>query len=933
VSPRRAVAKPDVPPDYYFSPKLGGDPDVPRPSITARTASAAQDVSISGEKALVELGYGIQRLVAGPDRILYAYKPDFLNEFWYIIPLSEGETGNLTSVRVSSQTLDGTSAVYPTIRTGGINVWYRSGDDTQPIDPVFRVTCPTWTETLPGAAYLLVRLFGLDYFWRNGPPTLEIVYEGLLCLDPRDNVRRFTRNTVLQLYDFARRKSGKALDAALINTATIITGANIADELMPDGTRRYESDVTIRDAADVEDWIKTFRLLCDGFFTWREGQFHLIIDRGVAATSDLVYTDADLVDDGEAVFERAEPADAVNHVRVIWVDPSSGWTEVPHDEETEALKQGLEERVTATYRLPWIRSAGRAKRLAVFLLNAFQYDGKLSIRWAGTTTRSVVGDVITQSVPKIALAPQRFRVLQRTLLADNSYDVLLGEYSDTRYSDAVVATSSRIASTAPDADSDPPDLSPADIVVTENQYDEQSGVVKTRAIITYTLPAGYPFVEAVELYSDAAGGGWTYITDLKSSPGVAPLHEVERQFNFLFKVRSIFGRRSAGIAFPFTARGKTLPPSNVPIVRAAVNDGRVTLRWQKSTDLDLLGYEVRRRRGDFSALTGTDLLAAWDAATPIGKPDALMFEDEPPYGPYTYFVCAFDSGKRYSALPAVCFVTNEPVGRYTEVASSLDVHNSLASLPDFYKGVGSMVVEGVNSGRLQFLLSREDTWDDIAAYMSANGLATLDDYDRVRNAAELCFPLPATASGTVAGLGTTVGGTSTRNLEYRVRVAREERIGRSSFSESHQIAEPFCGSQFGSKFTAGAYGMHPRFGLHLSTNDPWAQVIVRAEGEPIFYVTTRRIEVFLGVYDATTGSDGRAVFTLPADKQLGASEIVSVDARALYSSAVQLVPEDETNATFTVRAYSSSGTPLPDVPVRATVWDRGVGGTFSVVAV
>lgn len=927
----RAVSPPALPPDFYYPPKLGGDPEVPRPSVTHRTASTAHDVSISGEKGLVEIGYGVQRLVAGPERILFHYKPDGQNAFWYIVPLSEGQCGNLLSVRITSATNFLANGVFPTLQAGGISVWYRNGSATQSVHPDFAAVCPTWNETLAGAAYLLVKLWNLDYYWRNGVPTLEIIYEGLVCLDPRDNVTRFTRNTVLQLYDYARRASGKALSPTIINTATIINGANLADEVMSDGTRRYESDVTIRDSADVEDWLKTFRLLCDGFFTYREGLFCLVIDR--PASSSATYTDAHLTEDTEPEFERSEPSDAVNHIRLIWVDPANGYAEVPHDEETDALKAGLEERITATYRLPWIRNAGRAKRLAVFLLNAFQFDGKLSVRWAGTTALSIVGDVITQSATKAFLAPQLFRILQRTLLADNTYDVVLGEYNEARYSDAVVATSSRIASTAPDADADPPDLAFGGISISENQYDEQSGTVKTRAIVTYAPPAGYPFVDAVEVYSDAAGAGWTYVTEFKSSPGIAPLHEIEKQFNFLFKVRNIFGRRSAGVAYPLTALGKTLPPSNVPLLRGAVNDGRVTLRWQKSIDLDLVGYEVRRKRGDYSAYTGTALLDAWAAATPIGKPDALSFEDEPPYGGYTYFICAIDSGKRYSAIPAVCFVTNEPVGRYTETPSSLVVFNTFTTAPDYLKGTGNMVVEGVSSGRVQFLLSRDDTWDDIAAYMTANGLTTLDQYDAARNSAELCFPLPPTATGTVIGMGTTIGGTSTRNLEYRVRLAREERIGRSSFIESHQIAEPFCGSQFGSKFTAGSNGMHPRFGLHLSTNDPWAQVIVRAEGEPIFYVTTRRMDVFLGVYDASTGADGRALFTLPADKQLGVTEVVSVEARPLYASPVQLVPEDETNSTFTVRAYGASGAPVAGVPVRATVWDLGVGGTVSTIAI
>src|SRR5260221_11217044 len=181
-------------------------------------------------------------------------------------------------------------------------------------------------------------------------------------------------------------------------------------------------------------------------------------------------------------------------------------------------------------------------------------------------------------------------------------------------------------------------------------------------------------------------------------------------------------------------------------------------------------------------------------------------------------------------------------------------------------------------------------------------------------------------------MGATMGGTSTRNIEYTVRLTGEQRIGSTSFVESHQLAQPCGGPQFGSKFTAGAAGMHPRFGLHLSTNDPWCQVIVNAAGSPIFYVSTRRIVVALGEYSGTTGADGRLTITLPTAKQLDVGEVIYAHTRPSSTSFVQLVEESRTNASVTVRAYDHSANPLPGITVYATIEDRAEGGSTPPIA-
>jgi predicted phage tail protein len=130
-----------------------------------------------------------------------------------------------------------------------------------------------------------------------------------------------------------------------------------------------------------------------------------------------------------------------------------------------------------------------------------------------------------------------------------------------------------------------------------------------------------------------------------------PLHEILNTTPGLFEYR-IFSINSAGLpsASPLqgstTALGKTAPPAAVTGFTAVLDpDIGVTLNWDKSTELDLQGYEIWQG-------------ASWGTGTKIG-----LFQTTSakigllPTGTITWYIKALDTSEVYSTTAASASIT------------------------------------------------------------------------------------------------------------------------------------------------------------------------------------------------------------------------------------------------------------------------------------
>jgi len=840
----RAVNPIGLPPAFYDPPTLT---TIPSHAVTERTVIENSEMTIVGATGSVALPYGFQRLAGN---LIYFYQSG--NDFYYVLGFGRGEFDSLVK-----WTLNGVDLV-ATGHDANIQVTWHAGTPGQAVDAGLASLDATWNEALPNICYAVVHLSDIASNW----PELPNLLFWMKCrkvLDPRTGVTAYSENTVLQFYDWLRDPEGKNLRAGRINTASINAAATIADETLGSG-KRYVSHPLIADSSQTDDWVKTFRILMDGYWFYTQNQWYLVLDRPAASVA--TYDDSAFLLDPAPEMFREEPADRINDVVIEWTDTSNDWTVTSARFSTAAVTAGTEDARTATYRLPWLHDFSNVQTKGTYLLNSYVYDGQLKLTHRSSTADRMTGDLITQSIAARGIAAQVWRILSRNRTPQATYEDILLEYNAAKYADTVGSASSKTASIYPDITSTPPDVTGfTSSSITEELYRDQSGRLIPRARLTWTFPSNYPWLDVVELSMSINGGEYRSIDEyagLSGSTGIALVNDVMELLSYSFKlvVRSKIGqRRSAGVIASKTFAGKTTPPANVPALYAGANGDRVALKWQPSPDSDVLLYELRRGLASDT----------WSTAHYVGQTQALLYIDSPPYGSYRYFIKAIDAAAHYSASAVTRDITINP-GAIPAVeipgAFNLNAAGYSPSAPQIihsttYGGVvygsGNLIAE-VNvladyvagtfvpaRGTKVFLcrtLSPATSESERAAgsYTSVGAWATAVDDPR-RGGAPLWAPLPANASGDIYGMTDAPGLTPVmaRLSELRIRFLSVEHQGVDT-PANVSVATPTITNYAGTVVTnyndvlsIGPDGSNSGFlGIHISTNSPYYQQVVKS---------------------------------------------------------------------------------------------------------
>jgi hypothetical protein len=949
---RRRAANPAVPPpDVYIPPIL--PIDTPHPGVTLRTAAGYQrhDVVIPSPQGKVPLVYGRQQLAG---QILYFFSTNNYvagtfnagTDFWYVLGLARGEANQLLGLY-----RDGSGPF--AMNTTSYNIWWYAGTQTQTVDSHLAAVDASWNEALPGISYAIVQLIDIQHNWPQLP---NWIFDGewRKVLDPETGVTAYRvgsvvpgENTILQHYDYARDPEGKALPVSRINTASIITAKNIAYEALGSGTR-YRSHVII-DGGDSEDWVKTFMILCDGWWHYTANQWYIGIDR--PGTAIAAYDDSHFALDPEPRGDRANPDDRINEVVIEYTDTTNKWAVVPIKLFTDAVKYGREPRRSATYRLPWLHDLPIVKTKLVYLLNKYQYDAKLHLQHLASTSDRQVGDIITQSVAARGIAAQLWRLGSRQRNENGTFDDVLVEYNAAMYADTLGSAPSMIASTTPDVQSAPPEVQAfSAATITEELYQPQSGVFATRARITWTMPA-YPWLEAVELYFSIAGGEYRYYsayTGGAASPMVAVFDGIMELGPYSFKlvVRNQFGSRSTGVIAAKTFVGKTTVPADVPYMLASPLGPRVVVSWPQTSDLDLVEFEVRRG-------TTTSTFAS---ATRVYRGNQREIPDEPPVGVWRYFVQAVDAAGHYSTTAAFADVRvffNGPGGT---AASNFDWQTN----PALY-GAGNRfgdaivtggdlqtVINGVSvRSQITVMLSRLFGPGDADAEITANGYTSIGQWETAldaprRGGAGIWAPLALT-NGSASGVAIADqefggDGGGYRNARFKwFTNATASRLGVDSgivVAKSSVVVSVYTApwsSSLASYIMSTPIdfderGAYMRPGIKLQTNSPYCQEIVQAPLVGFFGFSYQQATVPLGVYDVTTDASGFATVTLTQPMRSG--QVPSPSWAILNSLLCIVTVFSISNTSVVLRALTPSGAAaVSGVQLRVVCVDAGGGGT------
>ena len=701
------------------------------------------------------------------------------------------------------------------------------------------------------------------------------------------------------------------------------------------GEKRFAAHVAIMDNADVEDYVKTFRLLVDGFLPFTNGKYELTLDQP-GASSDT-YTDDDIISIESA--GREEPRDKPNHIVVSWVNPENGWKSETVEWKSPELLAGTEDARTATYSLPWIHRKSIAGRAARYLGKRLRYDFRMSVVVKETKAARNVGDLISLTTLQYGIAGQVFRIVARTRRPDNSYLDELLEYNADVYSDEISNATPKIASSAPDPFATPATL--AGGAATEEIVQLQPGNYRSRVRITGTQPAfiGFDVVEVWERHSTvSAVGPWTELrhrTEARTLPiTIEPVIE-EVWYEFHLFVRSHAGIKSAAAVIAIQTFGKTAVPTDVPLLVGAAISGKVHLNWQHAADRDLVGYEIRRL---LASDTAGSLLDKWSRAKVVTRTSgqALSFEDEAPFDEFRYLIRAFDSGMRYSANPTEFVIHNFPPKNLNTFGVSISTVLQSGGHGSFSRRNGLAVVEHFADGSHRVLLAPERTFQDIQDEIDAEfgPSGTMAQWLAV-NPWKLCFPLPLNATGEIynQSISPVYDGTALRNQEFRYRSKASERIGDDNPKVTAQVQAIRAGA-FGDVATVGKDGGEEGldlYGLRLSTNSQYGQESVHSVGspsDPLITVTQRKLITELQSGKITTLGDGTksVVFSQP----MGTGEEPHVQLHVISAANVVARLTAVSSTGFScITINPSTGAAVGAIEVQYAAEDHGLGGSLT----
>jgi hypothetical protein len=956
---RRPGQRPTVPPEVYTPPTVPN----PHPEVTTRTSSyiASSELTIVGAQGVIPAAYGRQKLAG---QIIYFYSNGY--DFWYVIGLARGEDSRYVSgpcdSLVDSFINNNSTSGYP----GKINIYWHSGTLTQTVDAHLQSIDFTWNEDMVvrdpstglklfGISYAVVQLINIPFNWPELP---NIVFD-MKCrrvLDPRTATVAYSENMVLQGYDIVRDPEGKGLSAARINTASINTAANTADETLG-STKRYAGHILNMGGGSADDWVKTWLILIDGIWTFTSNQWFLILDR--PATSVATYDDSYASDDDVHGY-REDPTERINEVVIKWTDVSNNWTITPARLRTDNVKNGIEEARTATYELSHIHDYAIVQTKLAYLLNRYQFDFKLERTHTAATADRMVGDVVTETVTARGISGQQFRIINREKNQDGSYHDVLLEYQAACYGDVVASAGSKIASTLPDVLAAPPDVTGFTTgSITEELFQTQPGIFTPRARLTWTNPANYPWFDCVELYISVNGGEYRFFNSFAAAPALVDAIMELTTYSFKLIVKNTYGARSTGVIVSKTFLGKTTPPADVPFLYASAIAEQIKLVWQPSADRDITSYEVRR------GPVGT----TWDQAVRVGTDKAHEMFDKPPVGVWVYLIKAVDYAGNYSTNATTCQIVTSFGGPQAASSVAFDqaFSNNWATLGmvkgdsivnDASDPLTPWVWEGVKvKQNLSAFMCRSISPATIDSEIAANGYTTLTQWENNldlprRKNAPLWAPLNLINGIAFArfysdhAIASDANGW--RNADWRLQIPAT-RVGLDGptivcnalpgFKETEfhpngdgisYLSEYGFGSDGSGHISSpmhslqGGVSMHPS--ILSTTNSPYAQVIVSGAIASFYRYSYQQQEVLVASGDVTTDGSGLAQLVFPI--AMPAGQVPSLDYNIINNVNAVLIVNSVSNTQMTIKAVvPSTGAALSGVQIRMKAVDRGLGGS------
>ena len=183
--------------------------------------------------------------------ILYAGVTDDNRYLHMVIEMASHEVEDIGEIYINSDSVPPDALDADGMMTTGryadhIRFRKHLGSDDQLADPDLIAGVPEWTDAhrLRGIAYIYVRMEWNRDIYVSGIPNISAWVRGKKCLDPRDDVEKYTANIALQSNDYLTNDF-YGLNAENVNQDEVIGAANTCDEIVEVTNVDYPFDAVV----------------------------------------------------------------------------------------------------------------------------------------------------------------------------------------------------------------------------------------------------------------------------------------------------------------------------------------------------------------------------------------------------------------------------------------------------------------------------------------------------------------------------------------------------------------------------------------------------------------------------------------------------------------------------------------------------------------
>ncbi|WP_311270485.1 hypothetical protein [Sphingobium sp. WCS2017Hpa-17] len=310
-------------------------------------------------------------------------------------------------------------------------LWFYRGTDDQVAHPTFVAeTQGKWTANHRGRGLALIyaKFKMTNDIVQAGMPNITAEVEGKDdILDPRTDVRGYTRNAALVFYDWmamAREEGGFGAYDDEIDWDWVAAQANVCDEEVstPAGMeKRYEFDSYIQTGAAPSEVRDTFVTCCAGKFSYTNGKMLMRPGYYVPPSNTLLEEDLASPFTVPALLTGDEVA---TEVTGTYVEPSMYQ---PMDVPTRSIDSS--DIRQATYDLAHITSHYRGQRILEYFLRKAQAERRVS--WPMNIMGIAIStlDTVQLATSKYGLSNYAFQVTGWGLNQDFSVGLQLEEHN------------------------------------------------------------------------------------------------------------------------------------------------------------------------------------------------------------------------------------------------------------------------------------------------------------------------------------------------------------------------------------------------------------------------------------------------------------------------------------------------------------------------